>query len=189
MADNHELMQALLGEGSRQANIWHCDTTSQCLNVSLQTISIPEDKALHARIRKIIASIDEKIKSDTVLSNEEKGFLEMTSLPVMKFLLVLNSTNSSNAAVDIESYAALIAQDLLSHYLRTLLQEASLVARGSQLNDDLTKSLTRRIEHAQFLVASIEPQVSKKLMEKLALIQHVAGIEKQVSATFGEGLS
>lgn len=189
MADNHELTQALLGEGSHQANIWYCDTTSQCLNVSLQSIHIPEGKALHARIRKIIASIDEKLKSDTVLNAEEKGFLEMTSLPVMKFLLVLNSTHYGNAAVDIESYSALIAQDLLSHYLRELLQEASLVARSSQLNDDLLKTLTGRIEHAQRLIASIEPQVSKKLMQKLALIQHVAGIEKQVSATFGEGLS
>lgn len=188
LAESHELIQALLGEGSRQANIWHCDETAHCLYVSLQPMTLPEGRGLQARIRQIIFNIDEKLKNDIPLNAEEKGFLEMTSIPVMKFLLVLNAAHYGNAAVDIEAYATLITQDLLSHYLRELLQTASAAAESSQFNEDLVKKLNGRITHAQRVIAAIEPQVSKKLMQKLTLIQHVAQMEKQVSANVGVGL-
>ncbi|MCX7118795.1 MAG: conjugal transfer protein TraH, partial [Legionellales bacterium] len=155
-----------------------------CLNVRLSTITIPETRALSGRIRTLIRSIDEKLKSDVKLSPMEAGFLEMTSLPVLKFLLVLNSTQYGNAAVDIEGYSTLIASDLLQQYLSHLLQAVSMAAIGSSLPDDLIRDLRHRIEKANTQIAAIEPQVGRKLTEKLALIQNVARVEKQLAASF-----
>jgi conjugative transfer pilus assembly protein TraH len=185
MADNGELIRALLGtSGSNQAQIWRCDESTHCLNVHLSTITLPETRALSGRIRTLIRSIDEKIKSDVKLSSTETGFLEMTSLPVLKFLLVLNSTHSGNAAVDIEGYSTLIASDLLQQYLSHLLQAVSMAAMSSTLPDDLLRELRQRIEKANTKVAAIEPQVGHKLTEKLALIQNITRAEKQLATSF-----
>ena len=190
MADNAELLHALLGtDGSQHAKIWGCDENINCLNVTLKDIQIPEDKGLSGRIRKIIQSMDEKLKTDTKLTPEEAGFLEMTSLPVMKFLLVLNSTQYGNAAVDIEAYSTLIAADLLGHYLGNLLENVSMASLGSELNDDLLAQLRGRIEHASSRLAMIEPRVGRQLTEKLALIQSVARVEKQLSASMSNHFS
>jgi len=184
MADNGELMRALLGtSGSNQAQIWRCDEPQHCLQVHLSTITIPETRALSGQIRHIIHAMDEKIKSDVTLSAIETGFLEMTSLPVLKFLLVLNSTQHGNAAVDIEGYATLIATDLLQQYLNRLLQNVSVATMGSSLPDDLLTELRLRIEKASTQIAAIEPQVGRQLTQKLALIQHVTQVEKQLATS------
>lgn len=188
MADNTKLIQTLLGDNSKDTFIWGCDETTQCLHVHQKQVLIPAHKALQGRIHQLISDIDEKLKSDVELNAEEKGFLEMTSLPVLKFFLVLNSTQAGNAATDIDAYSALIAQDLLSHYLKDLLLEATRLTETSQLPESLTKKLTHRIQYAHQTIAAIEPKVSNKLMQKLTLIQQVSGVEKQVAATFGEGL-
>ena len=54
---------------------------------------------------------------------------------------------------------------------------------GSTLPDDLLRDLRHRIEKANTQIAAIEPQVGRKLTEKLALIQNVARVEKQLAAS------
>jgi conjugative transfer pilus assembly protein TraH len=184
MANQTGLIHALLGTpGSHESTIWRCDEESLCLHVHQGSITISEAHSLSGRIRSMIESINQKLKDDTKLNPAETGFLEMTSLPVMKFLLVLNSTHYGNAAVDMESYATLIASDLLQQYLSSLLQSVSTTLQASALNEDLLKQLRLRVDKANQAIARIEPNIDRKLNEKLLLIQHVARIEKQLSAS------
>jgi len=113
----------------------------------------------------------------------------MTSLPVMKFLSVLNSTQYSSAAVDIEEYATLIAHDLLTNYLTELLAEVSNATAGSELNSDLVKDIQKRIHEATSKVTALDPKVGRKLKEKLSLIEHMARIEKQVASQMNSPVS
>ena len=106
----------------------------------------------------------------------------MVSLPVMKFLQVLLSTQYASASVDVEEYSMLIAQDLLTHYLTELLTEVDNATAGSELNEDLIKQIQKRVRDANIKVASIEPQIGRKLQEKLALIERIARVEKQVAS-------
>ncbi|MDF1756922.1 MAG: conjugal transfer protein TraH [Legionellaceae bacterium] len=185
LIDNSELINTLLGTSAQKsAEIWRCDEGVKCLNPHLTYITIAESRSLSGRIKNIIHAIDEKLKSDTRLSSTETNFLEMTSIPVLKFLLVLNSAQYGNAAVEINGYSTLIASDLLQQYLSGLLKEISIATTASPLGDDLLKALRGRIELASTKVLSIEPQVSRKLTEKLALIQNVMQVEKQLSANF-----
>lgn len=186
MANHAGLIQSLLGAATTSsAPIWRCDDSSQCLHVHQDTIHIDHAHSLSGRIRNLIASIDEKLKRDEKLNQAEIGFLEMTSLPVMKFLMVLNSTHYGNAAVDMESYSTLIASDLLQQYLSHLLQSATMAINSSTLNDALLKTLRHRIDFAQQQIARIEPNVGQKLAQKLTLIQYVARIEKQLAGSLG----
>lgn len=187
LAGNADLVNALIGTGSgvRTAKIWHCKdagSNSQCMQVSLQDITIPEESTLTYKVRDIIRTINTKLINDEKPADRELNFLSMTSLPVMKFLSVLNSMHFGSSAVDIEEYSMLIAQDLLTNYLTELLTEVNVATAGSELNTDLVKEIQKRINEATTRVASIDPKVGRKLQEKLTLIERMAQIEKQVAS-------
>ncbi|HDO7865849.1 TPA: conjugal transfer protein TraH [Legionella pneumophila] len=188
LAGNADLINVLVGtdNGTRTAKIWRCKdkgANSQCMQVSLQEITIPETSTLTFKVREIIRSINTKLVNDEKPGGRELNFLSMTSLPVMKFLSVLNSMHYGSTTVDIEEYSMLIAQDLLTNYLTELLTEVSQATAGAELNSDLVKEIQKRINEAMTKVASIDPKVGRKLQEKLALIERMARIEKQVASS------
>ncbi|HCE6135893.1 TPA: conjugal transfer protein TraH [Legionella pneumophila] len=187
LAGNADLINALIGagNGAHTAKIWRCKdagSNSQCMQVSLQDITIPEASTLTYKVREIIRTINTKLINDEKPGNRELNFLSMTSLPVMKFLSVLNSMHYGSSAVDIEEYSMLIAQDLLTNYLTELLTEVSVATAGSELNTDLIKEIQKRINEATMRVTSLDPKVGRKLQEKLTLIERMAQIEKQVAS-------
>ena len=187
LADNADLMNAIIGNGKNAgtAKIWRCNdagSSSQCMTVKLRELAIPEEKSLTYRVRERIQSLNDKLIQDEKPNKEDINFLSMTSIPVMKFLTVLNSTQYGKATVDMDDYAMLIAHDLLQNYLHELLQEVANATAGSELNEDLVKIIEGRIKHARQTVAKLEPKVGHKLQEKLTLIEHVARIEKQVAS-------
>ncbi|STX81705.1 TraH pilus assembly protein [Legionella busanensis] len=187
LAGNADLINALVGtkDGSQIAKIWRCkdaSSTNQCLQVSLQDITIAQTSNLTSKVREIIRAINLKLTNDEKPSPREINFLSMASLPVMKFLSVLNSTQYASAAVDIEEYATLIAHDLLTNYLTELLALVSQATAGSELNSDLVKDIQKRIHEASTNVAALDPKVGHKLKEKLLLIERMARIEKQVAS-------
>ena len=186
LASNRALIQALIGQtnaGAHTAKIWQCSDKTNCLTVTLQDVAIPEGSSLSGRIRKMIGDLNQKLKEDSTLTPTEVNFLAMTPLPVLKFLSVLNSAQYGDAAVDMEEYSTLIAQDMMQQYLSELFEEVSNATQGSALNEDLLKDIRNRIDSAGAKIAAIDPQVSRKLTEKLALINNMVRVEKQLAAS------
>ena len=190
LAGSSHFIQALLG-GNKSASIeqmWRCsDETpgTACMTVSLKEMKIDESKTLTTRVRNMIESLDVRLKKDDAPTTEEQNFLSLTMFPVMKFLTVLNSTHYNDAAVEIEGYSTLIAEDLLQHYLSGLLQDVANATAGSELNEDLIKDIQTRIREANREVASIDPKIARKLQEKIALISRMSEIEKQLASGLG----
>ena len=187
LAGNSELINALLGThpGAHTAKIWRCKdsgSATPCMQVELKEVTIPEHSTLAYKIREMIENLRNKLVADVAPEAKDKSFLSMVSLPVMKFLQVLLSTQYASASVDVEEYSMLIAQDLLTHYLTELLTEIDNATAGSELNEDLIKQIQKRVRDANIKVASIEPQIGRKLQEKLALIERIARVEKQVAS-------
>lgn len=183
LANSADLINALVGNNSgvKSAQIWHCNDNN-CMSVDLKTIDIPEDKTLTYKIRNILTELNEKVKTDDDPSAAQKGFLNMISIQALKFLLVLNSTDYGNAAIDIEEYSTLIAQDLLENYMTGLLQEVSNSTFGMEINEDLIKDIQKRINSAKQTIAKLNPKVSTRLKEKMLLAEYISRVEKQVSS-------
>jgi len=184
-ADNSKLIHVLLGdiEGLHATKIWRCMDAEKCLEVHEADMNIPEQSSLTGKVKAIITGIDAKIKKDEPLSDYEKNFLSITPLPVLKFLIVLNSTQYGNAATDIDAYCVLIATDMLQRYLTDILQAISRQTYGSSIPEPLLKELRARIEHANQAIALIEPHINQKFMQKMQLIEQVSKVEKQLSAS------
>lgn len=186
LASSQSLIQALIGRpnaGAHAAKIWHCGDEKNCLAVSLADVNIPEGKSLSGRVRKMIGDLNQKLKDDTTLTDTEVNFLAMTPLPVLKFLTVLNNAQYGDAAVDMEEYSTLIAEDMMQQYLSELFEAVNNATQGSALNEDLLNDIRKRIDSASAKIAALDPQVSRKLTEKLALINNMVRVEKQLAAS------
>lgn len=187
LVESSELIDALLGISQGKARIWKCTdsgSTSSCLTVKLAEITIPQESTLIAKVRTLIYGINDKLLQDNQSPTAvEKNFLNLAPFQIVKFLTVLNSIQYGYAATDLEEYATQIATNLLSRYLTSLLQEVANATYGSQFPEDLTKELEKRISKARTKIASIDVQIGRRLQEKLALINNIARLEKQVSAT------
>ena len=186
LASSQSLIQALIGStnaGAHTAKIWHCGDEKNCLTVSLADVNIPEGKSLSGRVRTMIGSLNQKLKDDAILTDTEVNFLAMTPLPVLKFLSVLNNAQYGDAAVDMEEYSTLIAQDMMQQYLSELFEAVNNALLGSALNEDLLKDVRQRIDSASAKISALDPQVSRKLTEKLALINNMVRVERQLAAS------
>ncbi len=188
LAGSADLINAMIGAGggTNHAKIWRCKdvgTSAQCLNVALEDINIPETSTLTYKVSEIIHAINQNLIEDKKQGSREINFLSMTSLPVMKFLSVLNSMQYASAAIDIDEYSMLIAQDLMTNYFTELLTEVDQATAGSELNSDLVKEIQKRIKQANSKLAAIDPKVGRKLKEKLDLVERMARIEKQVASS------
>ncbi len=190
LAGSSHFIQALLGghQSASREQMWRCsDETpgTACMSVSLKEMTINNSQTLTTRVRTMIEGLDTKLKNDDAPTAQEQNFLSLTMFPVMKFLTVLNSTHYNDAAVEIEGYSTLIAEDLLQHYLSGLLQDVANATAGSELNEDLIKDIQTRIRDANREVASIDPKIARKLQEKIALISRMSEIEKQLASGLG----
>lgn len=188
-ASSH-FIEAILGGNKSESHkhMWRCNDESPataCMGVSLKEMTINENQTLTSRVRNMIETLDTKLKKDEAQTAEEQNFLSLTPFPVMKFLMVLNSTHYNDAAVEIEGYSTLIAEVLLQHYLTGLLQDVATSTAGSDLNEDLVKNIQTRIRDARHEVASVDPKIARKLQEKIALISRMGEIEKQLASGLG----
>jgi conjugative transfer pilus assembly protein TraH len=181
LMEKGELLSALLGGESTHgpAKIWRCDESEHCLNVKMSTLTLPESKSLIGHVRAVIESINTKLKTDLPLSSPEINFLSLTPLPVLKFLMVLNSADGIDASTNLNEYALLIAEDLLQHYLHEVLVDIEQSTRTSLLPQDLIADMRARIREANKVLSSLSPKISKHLTQKLQLINQMVRLEKQ----------
>ncbi len=66
------------------AKIYHCNDSDKCLKVVAATVTITSNKALKARFP-LLSSIQNKAVADEKLTDQEKGFISSTTIPVFKY--------------------------------------------------------------------------------------------------------
>jgi conjugative transfer pilus assembly protein TraH len=71
----------------------------------------------------------------------------------------------------------------MQHYLSELFSQLSNATQGSSIPEDLLKSIEKRIDSASMKIAAIDPLVSQKLTQKLALINNIVRVEKQLASS------
>jgi conjugative transfer pilus assembly protein TraH len=155
------------------AKLWRCDESRACLSVHLGNFKIPEAHTLSGHVRRMMQTINNKLMQDVELNVDEKTFLGMTSLPILKFLTVLNRTHAGHVKATFEAYVMLIAGDVLQHYLDGLIRALEKASAGSVFHEDLVKALERRMTHAQEQIARIMPDMTRKLNEAIALTEQM----------------
>jgi conjugative transfer pilus assembly protein TraH len=75
-----------------------------------------------------------KLVDDTALTDQEKGFVNTTSVPVLKYLT--NAQSMGMSATYLLQVSDFIAQDLMIQYLQELVKQASLSLAGKNFPEE-----------------------------------------------------
>ncbi|EPP1042719.1 conjugal transfer pilus assembly protein TraH [Cronobacter sakazakii] len=177
LVDNRDLVKVLMRGGS--AKVYGCDEDSVCLGPVVITINISESNALVTLVRDLMLSIQNKLVDDSPLTEKEKGFINTTSVPVLKYLT--NAQSMGMSATYLIQVADFIAQDLMIQYLQELVKQASLSVAGKNFPEEAAAKLRDNIIHAQGLLADMKLQSAADQNALDGIDRNMQYLQQQVS--------
>lgn len=186
LSDNETLLSALLYGGD--ASVYHCKDPDQCLEVTLQKITIDKNKSLVELVRKILLSIQNKIYDDTPLSVAEVSFLNSTRLPFYKILNVATAYRRGGSPIDVLDYAELAAIDILFQYLSEILdviQESVGHLKLSQVDDTHLNNFLKTLSDARARVVQRRMGSFKQIEQLINVVAKTELLEKSLMVKAG----
>ena len=175
-------------------DIYQCDggdPEDRCLNPTAGgTVTIAAADGLRARVSQMLADIMGKVRTRTPLTAAEQQFLNVTSLPVYKMINVHAAYEGVFADQTIQSYAEIIAVDLLyglfDQYAEMLSEAGSTATAGDR--DAVANWREQLVKQREFLVDyQIENNVRVEVIEQV--IARTQMIERQLAGRLSKDLA
>ncbi|MEQ9883209.1 conjugal transfer pilus assembly protein TraH [Pectobacterium brasiliense] len=177
LVDNRDLVKILMRGGS--AKIYGCDENNLCLGPGVVDVSIAESNALVTLVKNLMLSIQSKLTDDTPLTAQEKGFINTTSVPVLKYLT--NAQSMGMSATYLIQVSDFIAQDLMIQYLQELVKQASLSLSAKNFPEEAASKLRDNVIHAQGLLADMKLQSAADQNALDGIDRNMQYLQQQVS--------
>ncbi|TPG56813.1 conjugal transfer pilus assembly protein TraH [Ewingella americana] len=177
MVDNRDVITVLMRGGT--AKIYGCDEPDLCLGPTVASVTITSDNALVTLVQNIMLSMNQKLTDDTGLSDKEKGFLNTTSVPVLKYLT--NSQSMGQSPTYLIQVADYIAQDLMIQYLQELVKQASQSLAGKNFPAQAASELRQNVAQAQSLLANMKLQSAADQNALDGIDRNMQYLQQQVS--------
>lgn len=177
LVDNRDLVKVLMRGGT--AKVYGCDEESVCLAPTVTDINISEANALVTLVKNLMLSMQSKLTDDSPLTDQEKGFVNTTSVPVLKYLT--NAQSMGMSGTYLIQVADFIAQDLMIQYLQELVKQASLSLSGKNFPEEAANQLRDNVMHAQGLLADMKLQSAADQNALDGIDRNMQYLQQQVS--------
>lgn len=182
------LITALV-QGNVPAEIYKCDHYGEekCLNPTTQRITLPDTKALHGRVQKLLLSISDNVREDKALSEEQKAFVNSTMIPVLKIIAVESAFKGGGAPLNIANFSEAIAHDILLQYLDEVMAvvwESVTQLKNSQINEHQIESFRSGIAQSRKLLFAKRTALFEQMAITLELIERTQQIEAKLQNMF-----
>ncbi|MFN7096897.1 MAG: conjugal transfer protein TraH, partial [Gammaproteobacteria bacterium] len=187
LADNQQLINAIMNGGD--APMYKCDTTSDCLNPTLSTVTISQSDGLVNQVNSLLTDMYTHILEDTAITNEEKGLLQSTNIPLYKMLTVEAAYSGGSSVIDLNSYSELIAASILNQYLTENLDIIQKSAGILQYPQQILTDFNKGLETARQDVAKQNESHMAAFNTNLQLIQRTQLMEQQLAGQLSDSLS
>ena len=161
---------------------------SQCLDVRKEEVEILPENSLVLKARKILRSIQDKILTDSALSDSEKEFLNSTRLPFYKLLNVSTAYRKGASPLTVDEYAELAAVDILYKYIHEVLDvvlQSLAHLKGSQVDSAHLTNFQRELNNARTQVYRHRMGSFQAMEQLFGLIRKTELIEKTISVKMG----
>ena len=186
LAGNNSLIKAFLYGGA--GSIWQCDNYSKCLKVFKGSLVITKDKALVTQVSNILIQIIKAVQQDRAITNQQIGFINSTSIPILKFITILSALHMGSQTMAITQYSEVIAQDILAQYLLENLNLVEQSLKANDFNAEIADKLNNKVIQAQQQVSDMRTQAYQKLQDTMVLIKNMRLLEQKVAAQIGSAL-
>jgi len=180
LADNEDLIKALLHGG--QAKIYSCDEHKKCLNPIQTTITISANNALISQVTNMIATLNTDVVNDSgALTPAVRGFLEMTPIPILKFI---SNEAALGEPLDTTQYSDVIAISLLNQYF---MENIKVVKEAlAQEDTPMSADMLSHINKVQVLITQNLSDSYKKLQNTMLLVNNMRVMEQQLASRLAD---
>jgi conjugative transfer pilus assembly protein TraH len=180
LASDRDLIKAILHGG--QAEIYVCDEYKKCIRPTLKTITISDGHALINQVSNMISQLNVAVVSDTgTLQPSVRGFLEMTPIPILKFI---SNEAELGQPLDTTQYSEVIAISLLDQYF---LENITLVKQALLSEDTpMNEKMSREITEAQTQISQNLNDAYKKLQNTMMLVNNMRVMEQQLASRLAD---
>ncbi|HAT07223.1 conjugal transfer pilus assembly protein TraH [Aeromonas hydrophila] len=178
LTTNEDIIKAMMNGGT--ANIYACDTTALCLAPSIKPVTISEANSMNGQVKKLLTSIQNKAISDTPLTEQEKGFISSTSVPVLKYLVDPQSLGVANTLLyQLSDY---IGYDILMQYLQELIQQARIMLGSSNYPEPAIEQLHNSLNQASQNIAVLQSRVQINQSALMVVDRQMSYMRQQLSS-------
>lgn len=176
---DQDLIKAMMEGGT--AKIYHCNDSDKCLKVVADaTVTITSSKALKNQIRALLSSIQNKAVADEKLTEQEKGFISSTTIPVFKYLVDPQILGVSNSLIyQLTDY---IGYDILLQYIQELIQQARAMISTGNYPQSTMDMIMENLNQASVQIAAFQSRVQVQQDALLVVDRQMSYMRQQVSA-------
>jgi len=175
---NEDVLKAMMNGGS--ATIYACDSADLCLNPRLTNITISAGNSMNGQVIALLKSIQSKAVSDDPLSVAEKGFLEATSIPVLRYLVDPLSVNIGPAVV--YQLADYIGYDIMMQYMNEMIKQVRTQIGGKSYPGEVADQLDKSLAQATTLIAELQTRVQINQDAVMTVERQMSYLRQQVSS-------
>ncbi|MBK4911307.1 conjugal transfer protein TraH, partial [Klebsiella pneumoniae] len=163
------------------AKIYHCNDSDKCLKVVADaTVTITSSKALKSQISALLSSIQNKAVADEKLTDQEKGFISSTTIPVFKYLVDPQMLGVSNSLIyQLTDY---IGYDILLQYIQELIQQARAMISTGNYPQSTMDMIMENLNQASVQIAAFQSRVQVQQDALLVVDRQMSYMRQQVSA-------
>ncbi|HEL7976685.1 TPA: F-type conjugal transfer protein TraH [Escherichia coli] len=182
LASDRSLLTSMMSGGS--ANIYVCDNANKCLSPSMNSVTISESKSLSRMVQDMLTSIEYKAITDEPLAENEKQFINSTSIPILSWIVDQSSLSVSQSLfAQLTDY---IAVDIYLQYLETVMKvvNGSLATKdypGANMNE-----LKNGLADARQALNSLRMEVQIKENALISAQQQIRFIRQQLSSKMSD---
>lgn len=160
--------------------IQRCVSSGDCLELKNGSVTISSNRALISRVRDMIGSIRDKLRTDEPLSAAEKGFIQSTSIPVLRYLV-----DPMQLSLNVDMLSSLsdyIAYDIMLQYLKELIEQAKLSLASRNYDEEVMKPLRVNISESSRQVEALQQEVQVKSDALAEMDRQMSYLRQQTSS-------
>jgi conjugative transfer pilus assembly protein TraH len=153
----------------------------------LQSVYLPQVSALSSKVQNILVSISQKVRVDGRLSEEERGFINSTMIPVLKIIAVEVAFKNGGNPLSVTEFSEAIAHDILLQYLdevMSLVWDSVTQLKKVQINDGMIEELRAGIASSRKLLYAKRTALFEQMSITLDLIERTQQVESKLQNMF-----
>ena len=180
----------VFGGSAATFNLYTCRDDDECLEIIEVSKTISENQSLRSRVRTRVSGIITKIKNNTALTDEERGFVNATQLPIYRILNVYAAYSGSIINTETDTLVDILAIGFAIEWIEGLALEVRSRASLSELSgNELVVEWLKSLDLLIMEVNKLKLENIGKFNRALDLTERVQLIEatlgKNIARSFG----
>jgi len=175
-AFSSQMIRALTEGGTIEILRCDADAEDKCLEPTWQTVTLDQETALFARVRDILAGINDALADDSALPDGAEGLIGMTSIPVYETLKVARQYKYEFVGDEIALMAELVAIDFAMLYTREALEEMMRLAGNTEGLGDQLSDYRQQVQDSYANFSAMRREAAEKYADAVATLTRLQQI-------------